>query len=232
MHVNRLERLHAISETIRRSGHRPVSAARLADRFEVSTRTIERDLDSLRSAGAPLRSQAGRLGGTISLDSADGALVSLSVTQITALLIAVASAGSDMPYSNDAAAAADSLFASLPDNTKMVAASLRSRVRSLEMTPTVSPRIRRTIEEAVRRSVVVNITYIDANTQRTERSVEAIGFYHGVDGWHLNGWCELRDAGRVFRLDRITSATLTRRRNLPRDVDEVLGWVPGTTLTP
>lgn len=230
--MNRLERLHAISETIRRSGHQPVSAARLADRFEVSTRTIERDLDSLRSAGAPLRSQTGRLGGTISLDSADGALVSLSVTQITALLIAVASAGSDMPYSNDASAAADSLFASLPDNTKIVAADLRSRVRSLDMPPTVSPRVRRTIEEAVRRNVVVNITYVDANKRTSRRSVEAIGFFHGTDGWHLNGWCELRGAGRIFRLDRITSATLTRRRNPPRGVDDVLGWVPGATLTP
>ncbi|MGI9596774.1 MAG: WYL domain-containing protein, partial [Acidimicrobiales bacterium] len=49
------------------------------------------------------------------------------------------------------------------------------------------------MEEAVRRSVVVNLAYVDQNGVTTERSVEAVGFYHGGDNWYLIGWCLLRN---------------------------------------
>lgn len=230
--MNRLERLFAITEVIRRSGRQPVSAARLADRFDVSTRTIERDLASLREAGTPLVSEPGRLGGTVSLDSAAGVVVTLSTTQVTALLIAVAVGTDDMPFSADAAEGAEMLLERLPANTRATVEELRSRVRSQAITATVGPRIRRTLEEAVRRGVIVNITYCDAASTTTERAVEAIGFYHGSDGWYLNGWCTLRDAGRIFRLDRIQRAHLTRRAIQDRDVDDVLGWLPTEVTAP
>lgn len=230
--VNRLERMFAISEVIRQSGRRPVPAARLAERFEVSRRTIERDLASLRDAGAPLISEPGRNGGAVSLDTAAGLVVALSAPQVTALLMAVAVAGVDMPYSNDAAVGAEVLLDGLGSNTRAHVEDLRRRIRSPRTSPAVSPRIRRTVEEAVRRGVVVNITYLDAESNLTERSVEAIGFYRGADGWFLNGWCELRQAGRIFRLDRIKSAHRTRRAVRDRDVDDVLGWVPNDVVTP
>ena len=66
----------------------------------------------------------------------------------------------------------------------------------------------------------------------TERSVEAGGFFNGGDFWYLIAWCHLRESGRLFRLDRISSARLTRRRVEERDLDELLGWVPTETSTP
>lgn len=230
--MNRLERLFAISEVIRESGRQPVTAERLANRFEVSRRTIERDLASLREAGAPLIGEPGRNGGAVSLDAAAGLVVALSTSQVTALLMAVAVAGADMPYSRDAAAGADLLLRGLATNTRDHVEVLRSRIRTTDAPPSVNPRIRRTIEEAVRLGVVVNITYVDAGARLTERSVEAVGFYRGVDGWFLNGWCELRDAGRIFRLDRIKTAQRTRRTITPRDVDEVLGSIPVDVAAP
>jgi len=230
--VNRLERLFAITEVIRRSGRQPVSAARLADRFDVSTRTIERDLASLREAGTPLVSEPGRYGGTVSLDTAAGVVVTLSTTQVTALMIAVAIGGREMPYAADADEGVELLLERLPINTRAAVEDLRSRIRSHVRTASADPRTRRTVEEAVRRGVIVNITYCDAASVVTNRGVEAIGFYHGPDGWYLNGWCTLRDAGRIFRLDRIQRATLTRRAVQPRDVDEVLGWLPTEVRLP
>lgn len=230
--MNRLERLFAISEVIRRSGKQPISATRLAERFEVSQRTIERDLASLRDAGAPLVSEPGRYGGTVTLDEAAGVVVALSTTQVTALMIAVASAGDDMPYVSDAVAGAELLLERLPSNTRASVDELRAKVRNQRPSSKVSARVRRTIEEAVRRGVIVNITYCDAAGNRTERAVEAVGFYHGSDGWYLNGWCTLRGGGRLFRLDRIERAHLTRRPTSDRDVDEVLGWVPVEVAPP
>ncbi|MFK7919651.1 MAG: helix-turn-helix transcriptional regulator [Ilumatobacter sp.] len=230
--MNRLERLFAISETIRHSGQRPVAARVLADRFDVSQRTIERDLASLREAGAPVVSEPGRHGGAVSLDAAATTVVALSSPQVTALLIAVASAGADAPYSDDARAGADLLLERLAPTTRAQVVELRSRIRGPVRPSKVSARVRRTVQEAVRLGRVVNITYIDAESHTTERSVEAVGFYNGSDGWYLNGWCELRQAGRIFRLDRIHSARLTKRSTQQRDVDEVLGWTPNDVASP
>ncbi len=230
--MNRLERLYAISEVIRGSGRQPISSAKLAERFEVSRRTIERDLAALRRAGAPLTSEGGRNGGIMSLDTAAGAVVSLSTTQVTALLIAIAGAGSAMPYAADAAAAADVLLNGLATNTRSSVDELRNRIRTQGGHEAVSPRILRSLEEAVRRGVIVSIDYVDAAGVRTSRSVEALGFYRGPDGWFLNGWCHLRQDGRIFRLDRIERASLTTKPNQVRDVDEVLGWIPVDAQAP
>ena len=63
--MKRTERLHAISESLRRSGARGQTAERLADEFGVTVRTIKRDLDALKAAGTPIWSQPGP-GGRVS----------------------------------------------------------------------------------------------------------------------------------------------------------------------
>ncbi|MHC9598537.1 HTH domain-containing protein [Corynebacterium diphtheriae] len=51
--MKRTERLHAISESLRRSGARGQTAEKLADEFGVTVRTIKRDLEALKTAGTP-----------------------------------------------------------------------------------------------------------------------------------------------------------------------------------
>jgi predicted DNA-binding transcriptional regulator YafY len=229
--MNRLERLHAITETIRRSAPRPVSAASLADRFGVTRRTIERDLAALRSAGVPLYAERGRTGGQVSLDRSGTAVLNLSSAEVSAILVALSAAGPQMPFNDAGATAADRLVESLGPTEQLVVADLRARIR-VRQQPSMSKRARRTVEEALRRSVVVNIDYTDAGRNRTTRSVDPVGFYNGADGWYLIGWCHLREAGRIFRLDRIDGARLTTRASDQHDVDRVLGWVPEDLTSP
>lgn len=229
--MNRLERLHALSETIRRAAPQPISAASLADRFGVARRTIERDLAALREAGVPLYSEHGRSGGQVSLDRSGSAVLALSSAEISALLIALAAAGPHMPYRDAGATAAERLLDSLGPISRLAVSDLRARIRVPHQQPTPT-RARRTVEEAVRRAVVVNIDYVDGHGNETRRSIDPVGFYHGADGWYLIGWCHLRRAGRLFRLDRITSARLTTRPRREHDVDETLGWVPTELATP
>ena len=61
--VRRSERLHALTESLRRSGNRGRTAEQLAAEFEVSVRTIKRDLASLEASGLPLWSRPGPGGG-------------------------------------------------------------------------------------------------------------------------------------------------------------------------
>ncbi len=65
----------------------------------------------------------------------------------------------------------------------------------------------------------------------TKRGVEAQGLFGSTHGWYLIGWCRMRDGGRMFRLDRISAATVTDEKIPERDVDEVLD-VPFDVLTP
>ena len=231
--MQRLERLFAISETLRRAAPRPVSARRLADEFGVTSRTIERDLNALRAAGVPLYAEAGRNGGAVSLDQMGSVVVTLSPTEVMALLTAVTVAGDTMPFADSGATAMKRVLDALPATTRVATERLRERTRSLE--ERVEPadrRIRRTIETAVRRGVVVRIDYRDLHGRETRRSVDAVGFLRHVEGWYLIGWCHLREAGRLFHLGRIRRAHLTRAPSEPRDVDETLGWVPDTVTRP
>ena len=88
--MTKTERWYAIVEELRASSPRPRSARRLAERFEVSTRTIERDLDGLLQAGVPLYTQPGRSGGWVLDGSATYAAPSLDAAEVTAIAVAVA----------------------------------------------------------------------------------------------------------------------------------------------
>lgn len=225
--MNRLERLYAVAETVRRRSPATVSARELAERFEVSTRTMERDLVALREAGVPLYAEAGRTGGYAMVESGGRMVFTLSPQEVIGLLMAVTAAGS-APFVESARAAADRLVDGLPAETRVAVDRLRDRVRtSAPGAPTVDARTRRTLEEAVRRRLVVRLSYRDADGAATERDVEAVGFHGTAGEWYLIGWCRLREDRRVFRLDRIERAVLTRTTFDARDVDETLGWVPG-----
>ncbi len=78
----------------------------------------------------------------------------------------------------------------------------------------------------------MKIGYLDAQGRRSSRAVEAAGFYRGGSNWFLIAWCQLRNDRRLFRIDRVYSAALSRQHFSARDVDETLGWVPGRTSEP
>ncbi len=194
---------------------------------------LERDLAALRSSGLPLYSEVGRNGGAVSLDQMGNVMVTLNPSEVMALLTAVQAAGPSMPFADSGATAVNRILDSLPSQTRVMTEQLRDRTRTHEdVGDPVRRRVRRSVEEAVRRQVVVNLDYEDRDGNETTRAVDAVGFVRQPDGWFLIGWCHVREAGRMFRLDRITRANLTRRPCAHHDVDATLGWVPAGTRRP
>ena len=63
--VNRTDRLYALVEELRAVAPHPRSARQLATKYEVSTRTIERDILALQESGAPSYAETGRHGGYV-----------------------------------------------------------------------------------------------------------------------------------------------------------------------
>jgi predicted DNA-binding transcriptional regulator YafY len=87
--------------------------------------------------------------------------------------------------------------------------------------PTVSLQ---TIREAIRREHKLAIAYVDVEGRATERTIWpiALAFYHGRET--IAAWCELRDAFRHFRTDRLTALTATAERYPKRRMTLVRAW--------
>ncbi|MBM0259200.1 HTH domain-containing protein, partial [Micromonospora sp. 4G55] len=86
--MNRTDRLYALVEELRAVSPRPRSARWLAGRFEVSTRTIERDISALQGSGVPIWAEPGRTGGYV-VDRAH-TLPPVNLTAVEAVAMAVA----------------------------------------------------------------------------------------------------------------------------------------------
>ncbi|WP_269937556.1 helix-turn-helix transcriptional regulator [Arthrobacter sp. HY1533] len=217
--MKRAERLHALSEMLRRSGARGVSAGRLAKEFEVSMRTVKRDLDALEISGVPLWSRPGPGGGYGLASGASLPPVSLSPAQAVALMAAV-SAASDAPYADLAAAGIQKIMDVLDPGTRARADDLAGRVwvNALPRTPRS---IRSPLEEAMAEQRVIRIRYTSGAGTTTTRDVEPVLFASTNGQWFLVGWCRMREAIRWFTVSRIEQATVTKAACSGHTVGEV-----------
>jgi predicted DNA-binding transcriptional regulator YafY len=230
--MQRIERLYAISERLRHAAPAIVPAHRLAEELGVTRRTIERDLAALRNAGVPLYGQPGRGGGSGSVARPTRAMAVFDDAEIVALVIA-AHLAADAPFATAGRTAIGKLLDLLDEPRRVAVDSLRDRFRvAVPDTQPVSRRVRSVLEDAVRAQTVVGLAFTDRNGVRTTRSVEPVGFYSAEGSWSLVAWCRLRDGGRLFRLGQIARATATGQQFDPRDLDQVLGWVPDPGARP
>jgi predicted DNA-binding transcriptional regulator YafY len=217
--VKRAERLHALSEMLRRNGSRGCSAERLAGEFGVSVRTVKRDLAALESSGAPVWSRPGPGGGYGLAAGATLPPVSLSPAQAVALMAAV-SAAPDAPYADLAAAGIQKILDVLDPRTRAGADELAGRVW-VNAVPSSSRTIRSALEAAMAEQRVVRIRYTSAEGTTTTRDVEPVLFASTNGRWYLVGWCRLRSAIRWFAVPRIERANVTKAACAGHTVHEV-----------
>lgn len=225
--MNRTDRLYAIVEELRLAGPAGCTATTLAERFEVATRTIKRDISSLQQAGTTIWATSGPGGGYV-LD-ADVTLPPLAFTAAEATAIAIAlGAHTDRPFGPEGRSALAKVLGAMQPAARAEAGRLASRVwvRLDEPGPERTPAAK-VIDDAIRREVVVVLDYVDASGNETERRpVEPMVFAKTRGHWYLLAWCRRRRAGRWFRLDRIAAAHLTTEIVKPRDMHEVFGPPP------
>ena len=198
--MNRTDRLYALVEELRAVAPRSRSASELARRFEVSVRTIERDLSALQQAGVPIYATTGRRGG-YALD-ASRTLPPLNFTPAEATAVAVALARPGVtPLAQAARTALQKLLAAMADADTAAARTLARRVHVLTPEHSGMP-VAADIERALVDGLVVEADYEDRGGSTTSRRIEPLGFVGVEDRWYLVGWCRLREDQRVFRVDR------------------------------
>ncbi|CAN5485856.1 YafY family protein [soil metagenome] len=229
--MNRTDRLYAIVEELRAAGADGRTAERLAERFEVSTRTVKRDVSALQQAGVPVWATAGPGGGYALDASATMPPLTFTVAEATAVAVALAS-GADQPFAPDGRTALAKLLGAMSPEGRAAVTELGSRLWLRPGDADGRPDAARPLDEALRRQVVVKLDYVDGEDRQTVgRPVEPLALARTGGHWTLLGWCRLRDGGRWFRLDRITAVHLPTTGFEERDLLEVFGTPPPDVRT-
>lgn len=222
--MNRTDRLHAIHEELRRRGTRGTSAARLAEQFEVSTRTIKRDISALQRIGSPIWAQPGPGGGYMMAASASLPPVNFTASQAVAVAVALAAQPPGIPFAVDAVAALNKLNDALAAAERTKAHAIASRIW-VQPPPTAEiaarPPVLRSVEHAMLEQVALAIDYEPPDRPKTRRVIEPTILAWANDTWYLVAHCRLRNDIRWFRLDRITRADTTRHGYQPRPATEI-----------
>lgn len=232
--LNRTERLAAI--TLLLLARRRVTASEIARTFEISERTVYRDIQGLAEGGLPVVALPGS-GGGYELPP-DYRLMPLTLTfdEGVALWTALqAFAAADHPLREAARGAWLRIHTALPEELRRHIVDLGSTVDVTRMLPDgrVGPAspphaVFATLVRALRERRQVRIVYhVPATGETTERTIHVYGLACVRGRWYAPALCQLREGLRSFRLDRIREATLLDATYvLPRDFD-LAAWVRG-----
>jgi predicted DNA-binding transcriptional regulator YafY len=218
--VNRTDRLYALVEELRAVSPRPRSAAWLARRFEVSTRTVERDIGALQASGVPIWAEPGRTGGYVVDRARTLPPVNLTPGEAVAMAMGLHRLAGT-PFASAAGAALRKLVAVMPAADVAEAHRLAGRVHLIGGGPATP--VPAAVADAVTARRVLRLAYADRTGAVSSRDVEPLGYLGNSRHWYLVGWCRLRDGLRCFRTDRIASvrplSEVVTRELDPGDLD-------------
>jgi len=210
--MNRTDRLYALVEELRARAPRTMRAAELARRFDVSTRTVERDLLALQEAGVPIWAQPGP-GGGYGLN-VDTTLPPLNLTSAEAAALATALAATrSMPFAEAGRSALRKLAGVMASAPKDTASRLVSQIRVVPGPDGPVNPVSDVIQRALIDSIAVSISYRDAQGRETVRVVEPVGIFGTRNGWYLAARCRLRQASTPFGW---TASPKPRSSTMPR----------------
>ncbi len=204
--MNRTDRLVAM--VMHLQGRRVVRAAELARHFEVTERTIYRDISALCEAGVPISGEAGV--GYSLMKGYQLPPVMFTAEEASALFVGgeLVKQFTDASLHGPMASALEKLRAVLPRDRQDHVERLVSRTLVLARPGRTAPeaadqRWLATVQQGVVRRRVLRMAYHGRERDETQREVEPQGvvFYGGA--WYLVAWCRLRQDYRHFRIDRI-----------------------------
>jgi predicted DNA-binding transcriptional regulator YafY len=218
--MNRTDRLVAM--VLYLQGRRVVRASELAEHFEVTERTVYRDVSALSEAGVPIAGEAG-VGYTL-MKGYHLPPVMFTAEEASSLFVGgeLVKQFTDPSLHVPMTTALDKLRAVLPRESqdhvdKLVRGTLVvGRGFGPNQDPATQP-ILLPVQQGVVQRRVLRMTYRgNARGDETQRDVEPQGvvFYGG--SWYLVAWCRLRTDLRHFRIDRIKRLELRSERFEPR----------------
>jgi predicted DNA-binding transcriptional regulator YafY len=205
---------------------RQCNARTLAERLEVSERTIYRDVDALSAAGVPVYAERGSTGGIVLADGYRRALTYFSEDEVRALFVSGVSPLADLGLESGLERALEKLRGGLADVHQRAADKSRSRIH-LDRHRWNQPEPPRELLTTLRRAVWddrrLRIEYEDRNRKPTTRVIDPLGLVSKAGVWYLVA----RSDGelRSFRVERVAGAhELAERFDRPEDFDLERHW--------
>jgi predicted DNA-binding transcriptional regulator YafY len=206
------ERLFALAEYLRgrRTG---VTAEALAERFEVTVRTIYRDLDTLRAASMPLSAERGR-GGGYALDASYSLPPVNFTAREAALLVALgrhAKSTRLLPFTDTLEAALDKVRSALSKSAQRELLTRLDELTFLGVPALPSKKsVRKTVERAWFEQQPLRITYVDGNFVESTREIRIESVIMDRHETRLDAVRLDSGERRHYRLDRIHRAEVLR----------------------
>jgi predicted DNA-binding transcriptional regulator YafY len=207
--MRRADRLFRITQEL--DTRRYLTARELAQRLEVSQRTIYRDIDALCASGVPIEGTAGagyRLCQGFRLPP-----LMFDEDELTALLLGMrmVQAWSDRDLATAAARARRKIEAVLPQRLQPVLDTEALMVPDFHIPESVRRHVA-LLRKSIAEKQKVVMRYQRADGAVSERILWPLGLFYWGEKWTLGAWCELRGAFRHFRLDRIGELRLVASR--------------------
>jgi len=194
-----MERTARLFEVIQilRAAKKPVRACEIAEKLEVSQRTVYRDIAALQAMRTPILGEAGV--GYVMRGGYDLPPINFDAEEAEALLVAlnlVVRTG-DQGLLEGARRAARKLSAAVPYSPALLASDWGAAAPlGIDMT---------LIRDAIRSERKLRIAYENAKAEQSRRIVWPLALIYYIDNAMLVAWCELRDDFRHFRIDRMAA---------------------------
>lgn len=216
--MRRADRLFQLVQLVR--GRRLSTAAFLAQRLEVSLRTIYRDVADLQHQGVPIEGEAGvgyRLGSGFELPP-----LMFSQIEANALVIAarVAQVWMDDELARELDGALSKILSVLPA-TARVAAEAQALFGLGSGLDERTQLTLKALRNAAQSQSWVDLHYLDLKEQASVRRVRPLACLYWGKVWTLSAWCEMREDFRTFRIDRVSRCDV---------LDTTFAHEPGKTL--
>lgn len=204
-------RLARLTSIVTQLQSQPVVTAReIADRHQVSMRTVYRDIRTLEQSGIPIYTEEGK--GYSIMDHYHLPPVSFTEDEANALITAeqIMLKNNDASLSNTYQKAITKIKTVLPERQKHQSAFLASRiqVRTNPFQEETSTYLIQ-LQANIAKFQVIELDYYSLTDDETKRLVEPFALYTTNNNWILIAFCRLRNDFRAFRLDRIRELTTT-----------------------
>lgn len=216
--MRRADRFFGIIQLLR--SDRVITARQIADKFEISERTVYRDMRDLLLSGVPIEGEAG-VGYTIR-GGYDLPPLMFTEAEIAALAIGarMVQAWGGQGHGNGASLALSKIESVLPPHLRKYIDDTRVYAPPLSMPAELRKRLD-AIHDAIARRRTIAMRYTDEKGAASSRTARPLGLFFWGKVWTLAAWCELRGDFRTFRIDRMVTAVA--RKSIFKDE-------PGKTL--
>lgn len=196
-----------------------ISAHELADMFEVSPRTIYRDIEAINMSGVPIRATSGVGGGFEIMENYKLDKKVFSTDDLSALLMGLSSL-SGMVRGTELVNALAKVRSFIPaDKAKDI--ELKANQIHVDLNPWMSNRnvqpYLEIIKTALEENRLLSFEYADHHGNRTARTAEPYQLVLKNSHWYWQGFCLKRNDFRLFKLARISNLRIQEDAFIPRD---------------